>query len=753
MFENDVNMNKDTGSSRSISIGKKFIDILKKGRLAALISMIFALFLQYSDPSFLKNFRHRVFDVYQQSQPRISAQPRRVSVIDIDERSLLEFGQWPWPRHLLAKLVDNANEMGAKVIGFDMLFAEEDRLSPENIIETFPNFPKNVIEDLKTRQSFDTLFAKAISRHNVVLGIAVSENPDGANNYGYSTTANFVKIGNDPAPYLREYPALIGNIPKLDEAAAGRGMISLDQDFDGIVRRIPLANRIGEKLLPSLALDILRVATNQNVAIKTSEFGIEGFIVGGALLPTDLNGRIWVKYSQHDPTRYLSAYDLITGSVDPKLIAGQFLLVGTSATGLKDLRSTPLDAALPGVEVHAQLLENVIERSFLFRADYFHLLEWMGTFATSMILIILVPAVGARLTLGVFLLVSSIAVSSSAYLFMEYSILLDVSFTLAISSGIYLLLVYSSYLSTEQERTRIRSAFSQYLSPDLVKRLTASPENLVLGGEQKEMTFLFCDIRDFTGISETFRNDPQALTCLINDFLTPMTDQILQHEGTIDKYMGDSIMAFWNAPLDDPNHAKNAVNAALAMMRNLKNVNRVLKERADAAGYPHRDLKIGIGVNTGTCIVGNLGSEQRFDYSVIGDAVNLASRLEGQSKSYGLDIIIGEETAKKVEDYALLELDSIAVKGRMAATKIYGVMGDTSIQGTVKFQQHDVNVKELLNQYRAKQWQDASRKANSIKEMEPTLSKFCDLYLQRIDAFSKNPPPENWDGVFRAMAK
>ncbi len=729
------------------------MDILKKGRFAALISLLIALFIQYSDPSFLKNFRHRVFDIYQQSHSRLSEQPRKVTVIDIDERSLLELGQWPWPRHLLAKLVDNANEMGAKVIGFDMLFAEKDRLSPENIIETFPNFPKNVIEDLKTRQSFDTLFAKAIGRHQVILGIAVSEDPSGANNYGYSSTANFVKIGADPTPYLREYPALIGNIPKLDDTAAGRGMISLDQDFDGIVRRIPLANRIGTKLLPSLSLDMLRVATNQNVVIKTSKYGIEGFIIGGAFLPTDLNGRIWVKYSRFDPKRYISAYDLISGSVDPKLITDQYLLVGTSATGLKDLRSTPLDSALPGVEVHAQLLENVLEQSFLFRADYFHVLEWAGTFATGMILIILVPVVGARLTLGVFLLVSGIAISSTAYLFIKHSILLDVSYTLAVSSGIYLLLVYASYLSTEQERTRIRSAFSQYLSPDLVKRLTASPEQLVLGGEQKEMTFLFCDIRDFTGISETFRNDPQALTQLINDFLTPMTDQILQHEGTIDKYMGDSIMAFWNAPLDDPNHSKNAVDAALTMMKTLQSVNRTLKERADAEGYAHRNLKIGIGVNTGTCIVGNLGSEQRFDYSVIGDAVNLASRLEGQSKSYGVDIIIGEETAGKVEEYALLELDSIAVKGRMAATKIYGVMGDSSIHGSAEFQRYNEDVKELLVKYRAKKWQDATKIAVSLKETEPTLSIFCDLYLQRIGEFIETPPPENWDGVFRAISK
>lgn len=746
-------MSNKIGSSRKLSFEIKFLNILKKGRFAAFISLLIALFVQYSDPSFLKNFRHRVFDIYQQSQPRLSVQSRNVTVIDIDERSLLEFGQWPWPRHLLAKLVDNANEMGAKVVGFDMLFAEKDRLSPENIIEAFPNFPKNVIQDLETRQSFDTLFAKAIGRHQVILGIAISDDPDGANNYGYSNTANFVTIGANPAPYLREYPALIGNIPKLDDAAAGRGMISLDQDFDGIVRRIPLANRIGTKLLPSLTLDMLRVATNQNVAIKTNEYGIEGFIIGGAFLPTDLNGRIWVKYSRFDANRYISAYDLISGSVDPELIADQYLLVGTSATGLKDLRSTPLDAALPGVEVHAQLLENVLERSFLFRADYFHVLEWAGTFATGMILIVLVPVVGARLTLGVFLLVSGIAISSTAYLFIKHSILLDVSYTLAVSSGIYLLLVYASYLSTEQERTRIRSAFSQYLSPDLVKRLTASPEKLVLGGEQKEMTFLFCDIRDFTGISETFKNDPQALTQLINDFLTPMTDQILQHEGTIDKYMGDSIMAFWNAPLDDPNHARNAVNAALAMMDNLQKVNRTLKERAMIEGYSHRDLKIGIGVNTGTCIVGNLGSEQRFDYSVIGDAVNLASRLEGQSKSYGIDIIIGEKTAEKVEDYALLELDRIAVKGRTAATKIYGVIGDAGVQESTEYQLQSKNVKELLNKYRAKQWQGATKKAIAIKELEPALGIFCNLYLQRIEEFLEAPPPDNWDGVFRAVSK
>ncbi len=498
---------------------------------------------------------------------------------------------------------------------------------------------------------------------------------------------------------------------------------------------------------------MLRVATGRNVISQTTQGGILGFKIAGTLVPTDKYGRVWIKYSEFDPSQYISAVDVITGKIDASKIAGKLLYVGTSATGLKDLRSSPLQSSLPGVEMHMQLMENILTQTYLFRPDYLAVLEWAGTTFTGLILILLVPLVGARTTMGLLILISSIAVSSSLYLFAEFSLLVDVTYTLFVSLLLYITLVYFNYLSTEKEKARIRTAFSHYLSPDLVSRLSESPESLVLGGEEKKMTFLFCDIRDFTGISETFRDDPQGLTHLINRFLTPMTDEILSNNGTIDKYMGDSIMAFWNAPLDTPNHEKLAALSALGMINRLKQINDEIREEAESESRDFKELKIGIGLNTGTCIVGNLGSQQRFDYSVLGDPVNLASRLEGQSKTYGINIIIGEDTAKNISDFALVELDLIAVKGRSAAVTVYGLLGDPDTAKDEIFQKEKQTVEAMLRHYKAQEWDRCEEYAQQLSSLSPRFVTLANLYQQRIKVFRDNPPGDQWDGIYRATSK
>ncbi|MBL4666866.1 MAG: CHASE2 domain-containing protein [Sneathiella sp.] len=616
------------------------------GRITAIAFLLPAIYIQIIDPPFLSNFRNRVFDYYQQWQPRTAPEQRPVGILDIDEKSLLKLGQWPWPRNYMAALVQNASKMGAVVIGFDMVFAEEDRLSPDKIGDSISTLSQATRTELSSLPSFDVEFADHMRQSRVVLGISVNPTRSDVNNLGLANIATIASLGKDARPYLKHFPGLIGNISVLDDAAAGRGMISLDQDFDGVVRRVPLANVVDNKIVPTLALDMLRVATGRTVITQANDDGLIGFRVSGTLVPTDRDGRIWIKYSPFEFSQYISAVDVITGTVDAEKIKGKLLLVGTSATGLKDLRSSPLQSSLPGVEMHLQLLENILTQSYLFRPDYLAVLEWTGTLFTGLILILLVPFIGARSTMGLLFLISSIAVASSLYLFSEFSLLIDVTFTLFISLLLYITLVFFNYLQTENERTRIRNAFSHYLSPDLVKRLSASPESLVLGGEERRMTFLFCDVRDFTGISETFRDNPQGLTHLINSFLTPMTDEILSNSGTIDKYMGDSIMAFWNAPLLNEYHEREAANSALGMMKRLSVLNEEIKKQAEEEGRNYRALKIGIGLNTGTCIVGNLGSEQRFDYSVLGDSVNLASRLEGQTKTY-VSILLSAKILRK----------------------------------------------------------------------------------------------------------
>lgn len=722
-------------------------------RVWALLLLATALFLQIYDPIVLSSFRDRIFDIYQQSHPRAPQSPRPVIVIDIDEQSLLHLGQWPWPRTLLAELVDKLTEMGAAVIGFDILFAEPDRLSPDKMPENIPDLPPDIEERLRALPSFDDIFAQSIAESRVVLGISVITNVTGANNLGLNRIPSFAILGPHPRKYLKGYPALIGNIEVLDEAAKGRGMISLAQDFDGIVRRVPLANRVGHQIIPSLALDMLRVATERNVIIQASDNGIVGFKVAGTLVPTDTRGRIRIKYAEYDPSLYISALDVVTGAVDPARISGKLVLVGTSATGLKDLRASPLMANLPGVEMHLQLLENIWTDSYLFRPDFIAIFEWTGTLVTGLLLILLAPLVGARTTLGLLVFISVTAIGSSIFFFVYKSILIDVSYTLLVSILVYITMVYSNYRGTEQERTRIRNAFAHYLSPELVERLSASPESLVLGGEEREMTFMFCDVREFTVISEAYRHDPRGLTHLINRFLTPMTDEILRHNGTVDKYMGDSIMAFWNAPLENPHHPKDAADAALQMRVRLVDLNAKLKEEAEAENRPFKALRIGIGLNTGVCIVGNLGSEQRFDYSVLGDPVNLASRLEGQTKEYGISPIVGESTAAAIPDYALIKLDLIAVKGKEEAVFIYGLFGDAEHATRTDFQSMKSLIEGFLALYLDRRWDDALQQLDRIAETNERLAKYAALFRMRIRAFQAEPPPESWDGVYRATEK
>ncbi len=740
-------------SFASLTRPLRWVFFVGSGRFSAILFLIAALLLQIYDPPVLANFRDRVFDFYQQSLPRVANEPRPVAVIDIDENSLLNLGQWPWPRSYLAQLVANAMEKGAVVIGFDMLFAEADRLSPDKMSESVGGLSEEVKQTLAQLPSYDSIFADEINKGRVVLGISVSAESKGANNYGLDRIPSFAALGQDPKPHLSKFPSLIGNIDELDMAAAGRGMVSLDQDFDGIVRRVPLANLVGDRIIPTLALDMLRVATGRNVVIQTGKNGIDGFKIAGTLIPTDTKGRIWIKYSEFDPDHYVSALEVINGTVAPEKLAGKLVLVGTSATGLKDLRASPLTSNLPGVEMHMQLLENILTQSYMFRPEFIALFEWLGTLLTGLTLIVLVPLVGARTTLALLVFVGTVAVTSSAYFFVAHSTLIDVTYTVVISTLIYIILVYSSYLSTEQERTRIRTAFAHYLSPDLVNRLSASPDSLVLGGEEKEMTFMFCDVREFTVISEGYKHDPQGLTHLINRFLTPMTGEILEHNGTIDKYMGDSIMAFWNAPIENPHHAKDAADAALKMIPQLAALNAVLEEEAITEKRSFKQLRVGIGLNTGTCIVGNLGSEQRFDYSVLGDPVNLASRLEGQTKEYGFSIILGESTAVEVPDYAMIELDLIAVKGKQDAVKIFGLIGGAERAKQPDFLEMRDLVHGFLDLYLSKKWVDALAKIDIMKTHDRHLVKLASLYEERIRTFQQTPPPEDWDGVFRAETK
>ena len=425
-----------------------------------------------------------------------------------------------------------------------------------------------------------------------------------------------------------------------------------------------------------------------------------------------------------------------------------------------DVRGTPLDPVLPGVEVHANLIENVLGGTQLTRLPVADGYEVLAAIAIGMLMIVITPLLGARISMWFFMAGTVGMIWFSWNAFSTRLELWDPGFPVMVAVLFYGFLTYAAFIREEAQRKQVRSAFGQYLSPDLVKKLADDPDQLSLGGEMREMTFMFCDVRGFTSISELF--DAQGLTSLINKFLTPMTNLILSHNGTIDKYMGDCIMAFWNAPLVDEDHARDACESALLMIDALKVLNDTLEQEAEEEGREHRPIKIGIGLNTGEACVGNMGSEQRFDYSVLGDSVNLASRLEGQSKAYGVTIVIGDVTAELAPDYAEVELDLIKVKGKTEAVRIHALLGDPEVAQNPEFLALKETHNRILTTYRSQDWTGTVEAMNEARAKIQTmnglglvheLDRFYDLYVERMEVFKTEPPPADWDGVFVATSK
>jgi len=743
-------------SGRGLRWAASFARVLRRFGYSRWLTtaLLFALLvLRVWDPQPLETLRLKTFDFYQALQPRaLSEQP--IAIVDLDEVSLAEIGQWPWPRTVVADLVSQIMRFQAVAVGFDVVFAEPDRASPSAVANTLRGVDESFRVELRSLPDNDIWLANVFRQARVVVGQAGYPRDIGEPDRPVEPPPLAV-IGDDPKPYLLHFAGIVRNIPVLEEAAQGRGMFSLNAERDGVVRRVPAIMSVKDAIVPTLALELLRIATGGNAyAIKTDQAGVKSVVVGGVEIPTDRHGRLWVHFSKHDPSKYVSAKDVLRGTLPPGALANKLVLIGTSATGLLDIKTTPVEPVLPGVEVHAQLLEAILAGSLLERPNYALGAELMMAAAVSLVVIALVPVMGAVLTL---LLGSALAASLTAaswYLYVEDGILLDVGFALLASLIIYGSLVYINYFREERQKRRVRGAFSQYLSPALVKQLAENPDRLVLGGETKVMSFLFCDVRGFTTISEQYKTDPQGLTTLINRLLTPLTDAILAQNGTVDKYMGDCVMAFWNAPLNDDQHARHACQAALDMLLRLGAVNEERRQESDTESFV--DLRVGIGINTGACTVGNMGSDQRFDYSVLGDAVNLASRLEGQSRNYGVPIVIGAATAAEVgEDFALLEMDLIAVKGKHEPERIFALLGDAALGTSDAFQELRRNNAALLACYRAQDWAGAKAALEECRKGGGPLGldALYALHGERVDRFEAEPPDPEWDGVFVAETK
>ena len=733
------------------------------GRAIGLVLLVAFLALRVWDPFVVEELRLRSFDLYQDIKPR-AAKARPVVIVDIDEASLKAYGQWPWPRTIVADLVTKLTEMGTVAIGFDVLFAEPDRTSPAVAASLYRGLDDATREKLAALPSNDDVLAAAIRRSKVALGQSGDgvARPD-AKQLGLT---GFAVMGPDPKPYLLTFPVLIGNIPVLEQAAAGRGLFSFRPDRDGIVRKAPLAMIAAGQLVPALSTELIRLGFGaSSPLVRTNEGGVFSVGVPRYELPTNGKGEVWVYYSRHDPARFVSAKDILDGTVDRDRFRQRIALVGPSAIGLLDLKTTPVDGAMPGVEVHAQVIESALARAltpestepaFLSYSLFAPLTEMAATFVLGIIIIIIGPLIGPLAMLIVGAAGATGMVVTSWYMFSRQGLLYDVTFPLMCSLVVYAALVFVNYFREQTGRQRVRSAFGQYLSPTLVEQLAQSPDKLVLGGEERTMTIMFSDVRGFTALSETFKDDPQGLTQLMNRLLTPLSNAILEKNGTIDKYMGDAIMAFWNAPLDDGDHEVNACEAALEMLDRLKGLNSEREQEAGERDQKFLPIRIGVGLNTGRCVVGNMGSDMRFQYTVLGDSVNLASRIEGQTKSYGVAILIGSNTAKTLKDkYPLLELDCITVKGKTEPETIYTVLGKPGTERDAAYAAVQAGIGKVLTHYRAQRWTEALDQLEACKALDVDfdIDTFAELYFERIEAFRVTSPGPDWNGVFALTTK
>ncbi|MCZ8261450.1 MAG: adenylate/guanylate cyclase domain-containing protein [Beijerinckiaceae bacterium] len=639
-------------------------------RLLGLAVLVALTLLKYSDPLPLERLRHAVFDRYLAAKPR-AVGDLPVAIVDIDDRSLQAFGQWPWSRRVLAELVDRLQAAGAATIGFDIVFPEPDRLSPARLAQTLPGLTPEMRGRLEAEPDTDRLLAEAIGRSRVVLGR--SGLGQGQVQAGEDPPVPLAMIGGDSLDLLPAYPDMVRNLPILEKNAAGLGLFSVLPEADGIIRRVPTAFAIGGQVRPALAVEILRVATGGDaLAIRRDSAGISGLVIGGHPLPTERDGRLWVHYTPHAPARFVSAVDVLEGRFPPERFRNRIVLIGASAVGLQDLRPTPLEPAMPGVEIHAQVLETILGGAVLVRPNLALGAEVLAGAALAGLIILLVPVLGPLPVLVLGLALASLTLWLGWFLFAEHGVLIDPVYPLIVGFSVYVTLVFANYWREQRQKDAIRSAFQHYLAPSLVERMVRQPELLALGGETRMLTILFSDVRGFTSVAESYQEDPQALTALMNRLLSPLSEAIIAEGGTIDKYMGDAIMAFWNAPLDMPDHAARALRAAREMRRCHAVLEAERRREAEEAGRPYLPLEIGIGINSGRCVVGNMGSQARFDYTALGDAVNLASRLEGLTAHYGRPILIGEASAALLpEEEALEPVDHVAVKGKTDLTRIF----------------------------------------------------------------------------------
>ena len=661
--------------------------------------------LRIYDPYPVEILRLKGLDSYQKSQNIKTSD--LFTIIEIDESSLEKYGQWPWRRDILSHYIEKAYYHGAGLVVLPILFAEEDRLGGD---KTFT--------DILYHYPVVTAQSAALQGK----GVLVKQN---------ITTIGSVKL-ND---WLFDYPNGIGPIESVGTFSKGVGMTVTAPELDGVVRRMPLMIQVKDEVYPTLPLEILRTLVgDKSYQVKVDHAGVNAIRLRNVgTFETDENARVWINYDTEFNKISLTSEDWSS-------VKDTIAVIALTAEGLSNSVATPIKVS-NGHELNLQVVETLANENILVRPVESTLYEILFTLVLSLVLTLC-----ALKFLWVInsLLISLVVVTLPIYgfwLFSNYNLLYDFTYPIYSTFLVFTLAIFFRFIHEYKGKMLIKKQFEHYLAPEIVKKLQKNPNMLKLGGDTQDLTILFSDIRGFTTISEQFKDNPQGLTYLINRYLTPMTQIVMESGGTIDKYIGDALMAFWNAPIpeDKTSHRIKAIEVAIKMQLELNNLNIQLIEEGK------KPLAIGIGINTGRVVVGNMGSEQRFDYTCLGDGVNLAARLEGQTKSYGVGILLGEETTKLIGDkFKFIELDKIAVKGKKEGIKVY-----TVIDGKFDYLQHDL----FLKLYKDRKWLEANKLLNKCIKINPILEYYYNMMKERVADLKVNDPGEDWDQVYRAKSK
>lgn len=640
------------------------------------------VWIRLVDPFALQTLRELAFDTYQRAAPR-EAVDAPIRIVDIDEASLAEIGQWPWPRNVLAELTDTLTQMGAAAVVFDVLFPEPDRASPSRIAAELD------LDDRGELRDYDVEFAEAISRSPVVLGFGVTPR---TGPMPATAKTGFAVVGPNADIAVPIMPGAVSSLPMLVAAARGLGSISLDPAGNvSVVRELPLLWSTGEAFYPALTLEALRVAVGAPTTVIFADqtgFGVvEAVRIAGTEfeVPTTPGGTLRLYYQETPDDLYVPAAGILgaESATYAPLIAGNIVFVGTSATGLLDIRGTPLGTNMPGVEIHVQALQQILGGSYLERADWVSGLEILAFVIIGVVLIAVVHFLGPLVSALIGGVLAAIVAIGSWLAFTDAGLLVDPTFPLVASLIVYFSMVFARYVITDADKRRIRSAFGNYVSPELLGQIEKNSGRLRLGGETRELSILFSDVRSFTTLSEGF--EPADLVNLLNRLFGALGSEITDELGTIDKFIGDAIMAFWNAPVDVEDHALRACRAALAMRIKLAELNEADGFELRSGGRAVDRIEIGIGIATGDALVGNLGLETRFDYSCVGDTVNIASRVEGACKALAYDLVVSGETRAGAPGLAFLEAGSLELKGKTNREPIHILLGGPELTESEAF--------------------------------------------------------------------